>query len=256
MRPGLKVEEFKEITEAINHIEDALEDVEKKAVSIHKLFRDRTVYRYNQWASPFGYDGSWGLKPLVLKAREEATDFIIKEMGWYLMNITIDHCLVHKFDETMARFNAEEIIGHILDMYEDENAAALRSMVQISRSLLPWGDYRGTGCLEKASKLEHLIVGAEKKTVRFRGLDTEVMIPEFGSHTRVLEAFVKLVKVLARGEKASEVEAEVRPETVYKDDTIKSLKVRKSGFISVEFWNEQDCKAVCEELVKEVMGGE
>lgn len=229
---------FNTLTIAYNHLAELNTNWQALAQRLEADFKPPD-YQFDEWyGTPFSkYDLS--IEHLLELARKAFTDFTVSQIEEEYKNLTIDSSVISKFVEESKRFDAQEVINHIRQVYADMDGISYTQILKKCKSLLPWRE----GSV--ASKPEHIPwINENGIELRIHGYESE--------QAEKASALIKLVDIVLRGTKPSQAEGQkVRLGEVYRDDRIKSLRYFKNGSLKVLFNNAEDAEKMKAALVSE-----
>lgn len=230
---------FNTLTEAYNLLADA--EIRRQALA-QKLEADFKEPNEKFFVNPLSHY-ELDLEHVLQYARTKFADFITGQLNREYENLEIDYQEVEKFVEDSKKFDAQEVIKHIREVYADMDGISYKQILETCKTLLPWGDFGGKRCV--ASKPEHI------HWINENGIELRIYGQGYEQKERV-SVFLKLVDIVLCGTKPSQAEGRtVGQGEVYRDDRIKSLRYFKNGSLKVLFNSAEDAEKMKAALVSE-----
>lgn len=231
--------EFNTLTEAYNLLADA--EIRRQALA-QKLEADFKEPNEKFFVNPLSHY-ELDLEHVLQYARTKFADFITGQLNREYENLEIDRKEVEKFVEESKKFDAQEVINYIRQVYADVDGISYQQILKTCKTLLPWGDFGGKRCA--AYMPEHI------PTINADGIELRIYGQGYEQKERV-SVFLKLVDIVLRGAKPSQAEGRrVGLGEVYRDDRIKSLRYFKNSTLKVLFHSAEDAEKVKAALVSE-----
>lgn len=230
---------FNTLTEAYNLLAEANTRMKALAQRLEADFKDPDEKFSINPLTNYELD----LEHVLQYARTKFADFITGQLNREYKSLEIDRQEVEKFVEDSKKFDAQEVINYIRQVYADVDGISYRQILKTCKTLLPWGDFGGKRCA--AHMPEHIPkINETGIELRIHGYEPD--------QAEKASALIKLVDIVLRGAKPSQVQGRrVRLGEVYRDDRIKSLRYFKNSTLKILFHSAEDAEKIKDALVSE-----